>query len=125
MLFVSPSSLSGGRVAPAGGVRLFLPFRGLYDDASDIPAFDVFDLTPSACECGLCVSGFCGWEGETPQALMSSARSYPGSESLSSMCSCAIRCTDCSEYMLAVSWGGGQPDSYGAGQEITPTTLTE
>lgn len=32
-----------------GALRL-LPFHGLYDDASDIPSFDVFDLTPSSCE---------------------------------------------------------------------------
>ena len=37
--------------APRGGVIRLLPFRGLYDDAADIPAFDVFDLTPSTCEC--------------------------------------------------------------------------
>ena len=36
----------------ATGIRV-LPFSGLYDDASDIPNFDVFDLTPSSCEFAL------------------------------------------------------------------------
>jgi hypothetical protein len=85
----------------SGGVIRLLPFRGLYDDAEDIPKFDVFDLTPSTCESP-------GRRWRTLERGILSDRLM--------MC-------------VTVKWGSAQPDAYGAvagtAWDLTPTTLTE
>ena len=37
----------------------------------------------------------------------------------------STRFTFLTSVVWAVEWGGGQPDMYGAGEEITPTTLSQ